>query len=70
MVKLADAMPGDEFYFQEDKSRIFILLKYMTRPTGLIYACYIKEQGKLLGIYISAYRNIVITKKATIQNEN
>jgi hypothetical protein len=64
MTKLVEAMPGDEFYFIENKERIFTMLKYLTRASGLIYACRIKEQGKLYSIYISAYRNIIITKKA------
>jgi hypothetical protein len=63
MTKLVEAMPGDEFYFIENKERIFTMLKYLTRASGLIYACRIKEQGKLYSIYISAYRNIIITKK-------
>ncbi len=70
MIKLAEAMPGDEFYFVENKERIFTLVKYMTRASGLIYACRIKEEGKLYSIYLSAYRNIIITKKAPIQNED
>ena len=69
MKKLVEAMPGDEFYFEDSRERIFTMLKYITRPSGLIYACRIKEQGKLYSIYISAYRNIIITKTA-IQNEN
>lgn len=67
MIKLVEAMPGDEFYFESDHSRIFTMLKYITRPSGLIYACRIIEHGKLYSIYISAYRNIIITKKAPVQ---
>ena len=68
MKKLVNAIPGDEFYFEDNRERIFTMLKYITRPNGLIYACRIIEHGKLYSIYLSAYRNIIITKTVT-QNE-
>lgn len=66
--RIADALPGERFYFPENRGTVFTLISYITRRSGLIYACRIKEDGKLQGIYISAYREVIILNKKDTEN--
>ena len=66
MAAISELAKGDEFYFENDKAQLFIILEFILRKDQSIKTAKCCKPGKLYPIYISASRQVIVLQTPVI----
>lgn len=68
MIALNELARGDEFYFTDDKSQLFSVLKFIYKKDGTTIKtakCY--KLGKLYPVYINGNKKVIVLQNPIIK---
>lgn len=66
MVTLKYLHRGQEFYFENDKAQLFIILGFICKKDGTIKTARCCKPGKLYPVYINAKKLVVVLQTPVI----
>lgn len=66
MVTLNELGRGQEFYFENDRSQLFVILGFIYRKDGTIKTARCCKPGKLYPVYINATRQVIVLQTPVI----
>ena len=67
MVSIMELAPGQEFYFENDKTQLFVILSFLYRKDRTIKTAKCCKPGKLYPIYINAKREVIVLQTPVIK---
>lgn len=69
MKPINELLPGDEFYFNNDKTQLFVILSFLYRKNGTIKTARCCKPGKLYPVYINARHTVTVLQTPVIKIE-